>query len=83
MGKWFAPNAVRGSHGLERKKPKEHSAIVTYVQQTQQGTTSQSKHTVKYPDLPSAMNPVPHNEECPVPKPPENLTFNDENSDSD
>jgi len=42
-----------------------------------------SKQTVKYPDLPSAITPVPHSEELPVPKPPENLTFSDDNSDSD
>jgi len=42
-----------------------------------------SKQTVKYPDLPSAMTSVPHSEELPVPKPPENLTFGDDNSDSD
>jgi len=45
--------------------------------------TSKSKHAVKYPDLPSAMTPVPHSGELPVLKPPENLTFNDDNSDSD
>jgi hypothetical protein len=38
---------------------------------------------VKYPDLPSAMRLVPHSEELPVPKPPENLTFSDDNCDSD
>jgi len=47
------------------------------------GITSTSKHTVNYPDLPSAMRPVPHSEELPVPKPLEILTFNDDNSDSD
>jgi hypothetical protein len=47
------------------------------------GITSKSKHTVNYPDLPSAMRPVPHSEELPVPKPLKILTFNDENSDSD
>jgi len=47
------------------------------------GTTSKSKHTVNYPDLPSAMRPVPHSEELPVPKPLEILTFNGDNSDSD
>jgi hypothetical protein len=26
----------------------------------------------------TAMRPVPHSEELPVPKPPENLTFNDD-----
>jgi len=38
---------------------------------------------VNYPELPSAMRPVPHSEELPVPKPLEILTFNDDNSDSD
>jgi hypothetical protein len=30
------------------------------------GITSKSKHTVKYPDLPSAMRPAPYSEELPV-----------------
>jgi hypothetical protein len=38
---------------------------------------------VKYPDLPSAVTPVAHSGELPVPKPPENLTFNDDRFDSD
>jgi hypothetical protein len=45
--------------------------------------TSKSKHAVKYPDLPSAMTPVPHNGEFSVQKPPENLTYSDDISDSD
>jgi len=47
------------------------------------GITSKSKHTVNYPDLPSAMRPVPHSEELPLSKPLEILIFNDNNSDSD
>jgi hypothetical protein len=39
------------------------------------GITSKSKHTVKHPDLLSAIRSVPHSKELPVPKPPENLTF--------
>jgi hypothetical protein len=46
------------------------------------GITYKSKHTVKYPDLPSTMRPVPHSGELPVPKPLEDLTCNDDNSDS-
>jgi hypothetical protein len=45
--------------------------------------TCKSEHPVKCPDLPSAIRPVPHSEELPVPKLPENLTFNDDKSDSD
>jgi hypothetical protein len=38
---------------------------------------------MKYPDLPSAMWPVTHNEKLPVPKLPENLTFSVDVPDSD
>ena len=41
------------------------------------------KYTVKYSDFPSAVRPVAHNEELPVPNPPDNLTFSSDNSDSD
>jgi hypothetical protein len=37
---------------------------------------------VKYTDLPSSTRPVPYIEELPVPNPPGNLTFSDQNSDS-
>jgi hypothetical protein len=39
-------------------------------------TSSKSKHTVKYPNVPSAMRPVPH-------KPPANVIMNDEDSATD
>jgi hypothetical protein len=38
---------------------------------------------VKYPDLSSAMRPISHSEELPVPKHPENMTFCDDNCDSE
>jgi len=43
----------------------------------------QTKHTVKYSNLPLAMRPVPHSEELPLPKPPQNLTSSRDNSDSE
>jgi hypothetical protein len=42
-----------------------------------------SKHKMKCPNVSSAMRPVPHSEELPVTKPPENPTFSDDNADSD
>ena len=46
--------------------------------------TAKSKHTVQYPNLPSAMRPVPHSVELPVSKPPTNMTLSDsESSDED
>jgi hypothetical protein len=47
------------------------------------GITSKSTHTVKYPDLPSALRPVTHIKEFSVPKLLENLTFSSDSSDSD
>jgi len=38
---------------------------------------------VKYPDLAPAMRPIPDSKELPIPKPPDNPTFSDDNSDSD
>ena len=46
--------------------------------------SAKSKHTVQYPNLPSAMRPVPHNAELPVPKPPTNMILSDiQSSDED
>ncbi|GBM31485.1 hypothetical protein AVEN_141184-1 [Araneus ventricosus] len=39
------------------------------------GFSAKSKHKIKYPNLHSAMRPVTHNDELPVPKPPENFTY--------
>jgi len=40
-------------------------------------------NTVEYPNLPSAMRPIPQSEELPVPKLAENLACSDDNCDSE
>ena len=40
--------------------------------------SSKSKSTVKYPNLPSAMRPVPHSENLPIPHTPTHLTLEEE-----
>ena len=77
MDKWFASNAVRLSHGSEGTKRPLIRLLLMFNNHNK--STSKSKHT----DLPSAMRPLPHSEELPVLQPPENLTFIDDNSDSD
>ena len=81
---------VNGSHQMPFnvptvwREPKDHSSECYLFCLTDiTRITSKSKHTVKYPDLPSAMRHVPHTRELPVPKPPENLTFSVESSDSE
>ena len=73
-----APNAVRHYHCLERTiRPLSWSLFgLTNIT----AITSKSKHTVKYPNLPSAIRPVSHSVELPVLKPLKNLTFSDNKS---
>jgi len=52
------------------REPKDHLFGCYFCLTNVKGFISKSKHTVKYPDLPSAMWPVPHSEHS-VPKPTE------------
>jgi hypothetical protein len=80
MGKCFPPNAVRldpGSEGIKRSLIRLLLPLTNII-----GFTSKSKR-VKYTDFPFAMRPVPHTGEFPVINPRENLTFSNNNSDSE
>jgi len=65
------------------REQEDHSSDCYFYLPDKTQMICKSKHPVKCPDLPSAIRPVPHSEELPVPKPPENLTFSDDKSDSD
>ncbi|GFV38394.1 uncharacterized protein TNCV_4958371 [Trichonephila clavipes] len=65
------------------REPKDHSSDCYVCLTNIKGIASKSKHTVVYPDLQSAMKPVPHSEELPLPKPPEHVTLDEESSHSD
>ena len=60
------------------REPKDHVTDCYFCLTDISGIGSKSKHTVTYPNLPSAMRPVPHSEELPVPQPPENIHLTDE-----
>ena len=60
------------------REPQDHSSDCYFCITQIKGVSSKSKHTVKYPDLPSAMRPVPHSEDLPIPHPPTHLTLEDE-----
>jgi len=55
------------------KEPNNHSCDSYLCVSSLTGIKSTSKHTEKCPDLPPAIRLVPHSEELPVTKPPENL----------
>ncbi|UYV83317.1 hypothetical protein LAZ67_23000493 [Cordylochernes scorpioides] len=61
------------------REPEDHSSDCYFCLTKTTGITSKSRHTVEYPDLPSAMRPVPHSDILPVP--PENVIFSDDDSD--
>jgi hypothetical protein len=65
----------------EENQKTSHRLLVSLIKITR--VASKSKPTVKYPDLPSTVKFVPHSEELPVSQHLENLTFSDDNSDSD
>jgi len=61
-------------------EPTDHVSDCYFCLASVTGVTANSKHTVQYPNLPSAMRPVPHIMELPVPKPPTNMTLSDSES---
>ena len=65
------------------REPKDHSSDCYFCLTKIKGITSKSKHTVVYPNLQSAMRPVPNCEELPIPKAPEHVTLDEESSYSD
>jgi hypothetical protein len=82
MGKQLAPTAVRRSHGSEGTKDHSSYCYLFFNKRNTDHLQIQT-YTVKYPDFPSAMRPVPHSEELAVAKRPEYLTVSDGSPDSD
>jgi len=66
------------------REPTDHVSYCFFWLTSITGVTAKSRYTVQYPNLSSAMRPVPHSAESPVPKPPTNkTTSNSESSDED
>ncbi|KAL7630757.1 UNVERIFIED_CONTAM: hypothetical protein RMT77_019028 [Armadillidium vulgare] len=62
------------------KEPKDHSKDCYLCNTKIAGISPKSKHTVQYPNLPSAVRPIEHSKERPVPKPPHTWSLDEENS---
>jgi hypothetical protein len=52
------------------RDPQEHLTDCYFCTTQIKGISSKFKHTVKYPNLPFAVKPVPHSENLPIPHPP-------------
>jgi len=55
--------------------PTDHVSDYYFCLTSITGVTAKSRHSVQYANLPSAMRPVPHSAELPVPKSPINMTL--------
>jgi len=62
------------------RQPMHHVSVGYFFLTSVTGVTPKSKHTVKYPNLPSAIRSISHNAELPVPKPPTNMMLSDSES---
>jgi hypothetical protein len=81
-GQKFTLYVFRHSYGLERAHG--HVPGCYFCLTSIAGVTAKSRHIVQYPNLPSAVRPVPHSADLPVPKPLINMTLSDsESSDED
>ena len=60
------------------REPQDNSSDCYFCITQKKGISSESKHTVKYQNLPSAMRPVPYSEDLPIPHSSTHLTLKDE-----
>ena len=88
---FFMWNTCKASRGMGKKfhavclspfpmvwrEPTDHVSDCYFCLTNISCVTAKSKHTVQYSNLWTAMRPVPHSEELPVPKPPTNMILSD------
>lgn len=65
------------------REQQDHSSDCYFCLTQIKGISSKSRHTVKYPNLKSAMRPVPHSSDLPVPQPPAQITVQEEDFQSE
>jgi hypothetical protein len=60
------------------REPRSHLDHWYFCMTNITGFSVQSKHKTEYPNIPSALRPVSHDDSVPVPKPPEEYTLDSE-----
>src|SRR5678815_615213 len=65
------------------REPTNHVTDCYFCLTNVQGFSSKSKHCIQYPNLHTAMRPVPHSDDLPVPTPPDEFTVDSEDYPSD
>ena len=67
------------------REPADHSSNCYFcmIPPVSKGMSRKKKWTVEYPNIPSALHPVPHGEELPIPVPPESYTLDSDDDHDD
>jgi hypothetical protein len=65
------------------QEQKHHFTVCYFCLTKISGIFLKSKHSIQYPSLPSAVRPVLHSQDLPVPKPPEKWTIDDDNNEDE
>jgi hypothetical protein len=65
------------------REQEEHLTDCYFCLNKISGLSLKSKHSIQYPSLPSAVSPVLHSQDLPVPKPPEKWTIDNDNNDDE
>ncbi|GBM22452.1 hypothetical protein AVEN_221515-1 [Araneus ventricosus] len=60
------------------REPRCHLTDCYFCMTSTIGFSSKSKHTIQYPNISSAVRPVPHNESLPIPVAPKTYTLQPE-----
>ena len=63
------------------REPRDHLTDCYFCMTKISGITSKTRHTVNYPDIPSAIKPVPHSSDLPIPVRPETWSVEHEEED--
>lgn len=64
-----------------RREQKDHVTDCYFCLTNVSGFSSKNKKSIEYPNLPSAIRPVPHDDSLPVPKPPEKWSLDEADED--
>ena len=75
LGKWFAGKNVSLGFAVPMvwREQKDHTTDCYFCLTQIQGYSQKTKKNIAYPNLPSAIRPVLHSSELPIPKPPSDL----------
>ncbi|KAK4880018.1 hypothetical protein RN001_008164 [Aquatica leii] len=78
LTKWLKEKSMPFAVPMVWPEPRCHLTDCYVCMTSTVGFSNKSKHTIKYPNIPSALRPVPHNDTLPLPEPPKTYSLEPE-----